>query len=188
MRWSIISASEKQLLKKLELNNDPDLSVWRISNVWIPVISIVIALLAYGLFKDNKSNEVIAYINLILNGSVPMIALTRIGTNGIYLLKYNSSKEKQYGIGDTFWLRAKLMLFFILIFIGTIFLYVYQVLNNPFDYSWQLLFTFSFSLLAVYFAISVTKSIFLLQEKMIDVTFEKEVLDDMEKKGHGKNW
>lgn len=195
MRLSIISSSEKQLLKKIEETNDPDVAVWRINNIWVPGMTICIALIAFALFKPNENPNTgeniktfIAYVNLILNGSIPMIALTRIGSTGMYLFKYDKAKEKKYGIADTYYLRTKLFSFFLLILVGTIFLYVFQVLNNPFDYSWRLLITFGFSLLSVFLAINVSKNVFLLQEKMIDVTFEQEIRDDMEEKGHGKKW
>lgn len=117
-----------------------------------------------------------------------MIALNRIGGVGVYLFKYDRGKEQAYGIADTYLLRTKLFLWFLLLALGTIILYVYQVLHNPFTLSWSVFFLFAVSIASVYFSVDVSKKVYLLQDKLIDRTFEQEIRDDMKSKGHGKNW
>lgn len=188
MKLSIISASEKELLKKIESSNNVDVSSWRISNVIIPIITIIISLVCFGLFKSSDKVSLIAFINLLLNGSIPMIALNRVGGSGIYLFKYDRSKERSYGISDTYMLRTKLILLFVLIVIGSVILYVYQVLHNPFSLScWNIL-VFSISILSVYLSMNISKKVYLLQDKLIDKTYEQEIIDDSKDKGHAKNW
>lgn len=188
MRLSIISPSEKELLNRIEANSGTDLSLWKISNLIIPFVSILISITAFSIFKNKENVSLITYLNLLVNGSIPMIALNRIGGMGSYLFKFDKSKEKQYGLDDTSFLRTKLFYWFLIVLLGSIFLYVYQVINNPFELSWSLLLVFLFSFLSVRLSIDIAKKVFLLHDKLIDKTFDQEVREDMENKGHGKGW
>ena len=118
MRISIISSEEKALLKQIEDSNDADVKIWKLSNIGIPIATIVLSLVCFSVFKsDEKKAEFIAYLNLLLNGAIPMIALNRIGAMGIYLFKYDKSKETKYGIKSTYHLRTKLFLWFLAVVI-----------------------------------------------------------------------
>jgi hypothetical protein len=188
MNFSIISPVEKELLKQIEDNNDTDVALWRISNVIIPIITIAISLVCFLLFKPSKSISLAAFLNLLVNGSIPMIALNRIGGMGIYLFKYDRGKERQYGISDTYLLRTKLFFWFLFLVIGTIILYVYQVLHNPFDLSLSIILLIAISVGSVYFSVGASKKVYLLQDRLIDRTFDQDIRDDMKRKGHGDNW
>lgn len=172
MRISIISSEEKALLRSIEEKNDSDVSLWKLSNIIIPLITVGLSLACFTVFKNkNKPVEFITYLNLLLNGSIPMIALNRIGAMGIYLFKYDKSKEKEYGIKDTYFLRTKLFYWFLLVVVGTMALYIYQVSNNPFELSWALIIPLFLSVISVIFSITVAKQVYLLQEKMMENTF-----------------
>jgi hypothetical protein len=188
MNFNIISPVEKELLRQIELRNDSDIFLWRISNIIIPIITILISIGCYFLFKPSDSISIMAFLNLLINGSIPMIALNRIGGLGIYLFKYDRGKEKQYGISDTYILRTKLFFWFLFIVIGTIILYVYQVLHHPFELSCGVIILIVISVASVFSSIDVSKKVYLLQDKLIDRTFEQEVREDMQNKGHGRNW
>lgn len=188
MNFSIISPVEKELLRQIEVGNDTDVTLWRISNVIIPVITIGISLICFLLFKPTESVTFVAFLNLLVNGSIPMIALNRIGGMGVYLFKYDRGKEKQYGISDTYLLRTKLFFWFLFLVIGTIILYVYQVLHNPFGFSSDVFLLIAFSIASVYFSIDVSKKVYLLQDRLIDRTFDQDIREDMKSKGHGNNW
>lgn len=182
MNLSIISPAERELLKKIESNNDTDVSLWRISNILIPITTIIISIVCYSLFKPNCSVALITYLNLLLNGAIPMIALNRIGGLGIYLFKYDKSSEKKYGIEDTSYLRTKLFFAFLIVLFGTVILYVYQVLRNPFALDCGIVWVLLFSIISVYLSIDISKSVYLLQEKLIDNTFA-----DLIKEGTNQN-
>lgn len=188
MNLSLISPAEKELLRKIELSNDADVSLWRISNIIIPIATIIISIVCSIIFKLKTPFVLITYLNLLLNGAIPMIALNRISGMGVYLFRYDRSKEKGYGLGDTVILRTKLFTWFLFLLIGTVILYIYQVLNYPFSLGWSLLFIFLFSIYSVYSSIKVSKKVYLLQDKLIDKTFDQEIRDDMKQKGHGENW
>jgi hypothetical protein len=188
MKLSIISPTEKDLLKQIENSNDSDVALWRISNVLIPILTILISLVCFALFKPSNSKSWLSFLNLIVNGAIPMIALNRIGGMGIYLFKYDRSKEKQYGMTDTFFLRTKLFFWFLILVIGTIILYVYQVLSAPFSFTYSIFIIVICSIASLYFSINLSKKVYLLQDKLIDRTFEQDIRDDMKEKGHGKNW
>jgi hypothetical protein len=72
--------------------------------------------------------------------------------------------------------------------IGTIILYVYQVLQNPFDLSCSIFISIAFSIASVYFSIDVSKKVYLLQDRLIERTFDQDIREEMKAKGHGKNW
>lgn len=176
MRISIISSEEKALLKSIEESNDSEVSLWKLSNIIIPIITVFLSLASFTVFKkDIKSVEFITYANLLLNGSIPMIALNRIGAMGVYLFKYDKSKEKEFGITDTYYLRTKLFYWFLFVVIGTMFLYIYQVSNNPFSLTWWLILTFSLSILSVFFSVKIAKQVYLLQEKMMENNFFQKI-------------
>jgi hypothetical protein len=117
-----------------------------------------------------------------------MIALNRIGGMGIYLFKYDRGKERQFGITDTYLLRTKLFFWFLFLVIGTIILYVYQVLQNPFELSCSIFVSIAFSIVSVFFSINVSKKVYLLQDRLIERTFDQDIREEMKAKGHGKNW
>jgi hypothetical protein len=188
MNFSIISPAEKLLLQQIESNNNSDVTLWRISNVIIPILTIAISLVCFFLFKNQESVTFIAFINLLINGSIPMIALNRIGGMGIYLFKYDRGREKQFGISDTYLLRTKLFFWFLFLVIATIILYVYQVLHNPFAFSYSVFLLIGFSIGSVYLSIDVSKKVYLLQDKLIERTFDQDIREDMQSKGHGSNW
>jgi hypothetical protein len=102
-----------------------------------------------------------------------MIALNRIGGLGVYLFKYDKSKEKEFGISDTYYLRTKLFFYFFAIVILTMCLYLYQVSNNPFKFSFWLFVPFTLSIVSVFLSTKVAKQVYLLQDKMLENNFYK---------------
>jgi len=172
MKFSIISTAEKELLHKIEQSNDSELKLWKVSNIAIPLFTLLLSLASYTFFKsNNRPIEFLSYCNLLLNGAIPMIALNRIGGLGMYLFKYDKSKEKEFGIADTFFLRTKLFFWFLLILILTMCLYLYQVSNNPFKLSYWLIIPLTLSIISVIFSIKVAKHVYLLQETMMENSF-----------------
>lgn len=187
MKWSIISPEEKALLNKIEDSNDTDVSIWKISNIIIPITTIIVSFGCSLLFKKG-SFALLTFLNLMLTGAIPMIALNRISSMGIYLFKYDRSKERTYGIADTFLLRTKIAVGLVFLLICTMILYVHQVLNYPFDLEWIIALVLPASIIAVYYSLYFSKKIYLLQDKLIDKTFDQEVVDEVKSKGHGANW
>ncbi|RZK03762.1 MAG: hypothetical protein EOO43_22970 [Flavobacterium sp.] len=187
MEWSIISPKEKELLAKIEANNDKDISIWRISNIIIPIVTIGVSIVCALLFKKGSWTP-ISIINLLLTGAIPMIALNRISSMGVYLFKYDRTKEKLYGIEDTFLLRTKLALGLVLLVASAMILYIHQVLNYPFNLDWIIVLILPLSIFSVYTSIHLSKKVYLLQDKLIDNTFDREISEEVKAKGHGQNW
>lgn len=186
--FGIISPKEKHLLKTIEDSNDSDVSLWKVSNILLPICTIVFSIICTVIFKKQDKILLITYLNLLLTGAIPMIALNRISSMGIYLFKYDRSKEKAYGITDTFMLRTKLFLMIFFLVLATMILYIYQVLNYPFKLEWKILTMLILSIIFIILSISISKSIYLLQDKLIDKTFDQEIREDMADNGHGNNW
>jgi len=185
-----VTTEEKKFLKEVELSNNTDISFWKVNNIIIPAITIFLTIIVYAAFKHRHEQpwEFVAFVNLILNGSIPMIALNRLSGIGIYLFKYDKSKEKELGISDTYPLRTRMFFWLFFLVVSTAILYMYQVINNPFTSSWWLLVIFLLSITSVYTSITLAKNIFLLQEKMLENTFYDSVNEEAQKrKDHLEN-
>ena len=178
MKLGIISPEEKELLQKIEDSNTGENSLWKIPNLLIPIATIVVAIAAYAMFA-NKEFKIIAYMNLVINGSLPLIALNQISGLGVHIFKYDKSREREFGIGDTFYLRTRLFFLFLVILIAGVFLYSYQVINIPFESPWVLCVLILISLLLIWASTYTARKSFLLQEDFIENTFDNEMRDEI---------
>ena len=177
----------RELLKRIESSNDSELSIWKINNILIPVFTISISIIRFLLFNKKEDVTIIAVVNLIVNGSIPMIALTRYGSVGSYIFKIDKEKENKYGL-KLYYLRTRIFYLFIALLLLTVILYVYQVLNSPFVDGLVLVSIILFSVISVWFSFDVAKTIYLLHDKMIDNTFDQDIRSEIDQKGHGQNW
>ena len=184
----ILSKSDIFFLKKSEVTNKEEILSWKLPNLYYPLFAIAASLLCFLLFKNSEHKNLAAFINLVLNGSIPMVALNRLSSLGVNLFKFDKTKEKEKGKRDTYNLR--LIIYYYsqgLVFCIALF-YIFQVIHTPFPISWWMLLQAVLSYLCIEQSLKISKYAFLLQEKLIDITFDKEIRDEIEEKGHSKNW
>lgn len=168
-------------LKNIEQVNVDDLYYWKMPNIVLPFIVILISLVCFLLFKPGDKFSWVALINLLFNGSLPMVALNRIGGVSSNLFKFDKSKERFLN-GDTTLLRSKLDDFSKYLLISVCILYIYQVIYNPFvDWSAWMLLQFAVSSIFIYLSLKFSKYAYLLQERLIDRTIGDDIRDEAKK-------
>lgn len=181
MKWkiSIITKKESDLFKKIEEGNQEDVALWKLPNLIIPLGAIILSIVALFAFDKDDRGHIYSYYGLLLNGAIPLIALNQLSTLGLFIFKYDKSKEKELGIFDTSYLRTKLFFGFLGILIGNLILYIYQVLETPNEHI-LIIFILFISLLGLYYSSVISKKIFLLQDKLLEASFYDEVHNTVE--------
>jgi hypothetical protein len=116
----------------------------------------------------------VGWLGLFFNGSLPLIALNRLSSLGINILKYDKSKEKLQKI-NTESLRITIIYYALFLIVFIVILYIYQVIRTPIDLSWGLCVQFLISCFFIYEAVCLSKNAYLLQEKLMDRTYSDSV-------------
>lgn len=166
-----LNPDENKLISVSEKDNKEDLISWKIPNVLFPLIVIVFSLIAYILFIPGEKQSCKEFFNLLLNGSVPMVAFNRMSSIINYFSKIEFNDAKKLGINLKN-LKMKILFYLIVLILAIIVLYCYQVINRPFEISCLTFLQLLFSGLLVWFAADVTKISFLLQETLLTNTYE----------------
>ena len=187
LKLAIINPNEQDLIDKIQSSNPDENSIWKIPNLLIPIFTIVLALLCNLAFSKNRYCF-ISYVNLIINGSLPLIAINQISALGILLFDFDRSKEVKYNILNTKNLRVKLFYYSLGILVIGVLAFAHQVINNPFKAYLEPLIVFVISVFLILASSYVSKNIFMLQDSMISKTFDKEIIDEIKDKGHGQKW
>ncbi len=160
---------ESELLRKIERTNSEELLFWKLPNVFYPFTVIGLSFIAFFIFKSQDKITFINVINLLFNGSLPLVALNRMSSLGVNLFKFDKSKETSLKT-NTLSLRLKIDSYSKLLVFLIAFLYIYQVVNTPFNTSWWLWLQLTCSVFFIYYSIGLSKYAYLLQEKMIETT------------------
>lgn len=185
MNFAIINSTEKDLIRAIEEKHKDDSLLWKLPNLVFPLTTILLALICFLAFSDNRF-KMINYLNLVINGSLPLIAINQISSTGIHIFKFDREKEKLYG-QNTFMLRTKLFWYSMGILILGVILFAFQVITNPFS-NWLLLIVMILiSSLLIYCSSFVSKRLYLLQDNFIERTFDSDIRDEAKGK-HGHNW
>ncbi len=174
--FGIINKKEKQFLEKIASNNTGENSLWKIPNIIIPLAAIIAALIIYVLFSISEFDTLV-FINLVMNGCLPLIALNQISFLGTHIFKYDKSKEKDLGIGSIYYLRTKLDYMLRGIFVIGLLMYAYQVVKSPFDSYITISISLILSVLLIVISSKTSKKVFLLQEHFINHTYDAEMRD-----------
>ncbi|WP_026776285.1 hypothetical protein [Polaribacter sp. Hel_I_88] len=185
MRFAIIKDSERELLNEVAEANKDENSLWKIPNLLIPIGAIILAFLCLISFSE-KRTEILVYFNLILNGSLPLIAINQISGIGLHVFKFDRNKEKNLNINDTIVLRTKLWYYSLGILILGILLFAVQVINSPFLEFSTIIILLIISALLVYASSNISRKIFLLQEDFLDKTFDSVIRESSNE--HGQSW
>lgn len=187
MLYFVLNKSDNGLFKKLEVANREEMLSWKLPNLYYPLFAIIASMISFLIFKKSEDVSFVAFVNLVLNGSIPMIALNRLSSLGINLFRFDKGKEKAKSL-DTYNLRNKIHYYSQgLVFTIALF-YIFQVIHTPFDLTWWILVQIILSVFCIFQSLKVSKYAFLLQEKLIDTTFDKEIRDEIDENGLTKNW
>jgi len=186
MKLGLIKKSEKELLNKIAEANENENSLWYIPNLLIPIGAIILTIICFFAFSDKRYDYAI-YANLILNGSLPLIAINQISGTGVYIFRFDRNKERLANLdNDTISLRTKLLYSsFGILTVGVI-LFAFQVINTPYLNPYLVLFLLAISSFLIWISSNVAKKIFLLQEDFIEKTFDDNMRD--KSKELGKDW
>lgn len=182
---ALIKDSEKETLDQIHNSNLSESSLWKVPNVLFPIGAILLALLINLLFSENRFNHM-TYFNIILNGSLPLIAINQISAIGLHLFKFEKGKEKKLGLNLDY-LRTRLYYYCLIILIVGVLLFAFEVITNPFQSVLLSVVMICISSAFLYVSSKAAKNIFLLQENLIDNTFDKTIVKEGNET-HGKDW
>lgn len=184
----LLNESEVQVLNKSEEINREEMLSWKLPNLYYPLFAIAASMLSFLMFKNSDQITTIAFVNLVLNGSIPMVALNRLSSLGVNLFKFDKSKEKEKSNRDTTNLRIKIHYYSQGLVFSIALFYIFQVIRTPFTLSFCTLLQLLLSYVCIDQSLRVSKYAFLLQEKLIDTTYDKDIRKEILEKGHSKNW
>ena len=160
----LLKPTDQELLRACEDANQDEMLTWKLPNLIYPVVVIGFSLICFLLFKDSKSKTFVAFINLLLNGSLPMMALSRLSSLGVNIFKFDLSKEKQT-LKNTYSLRVKLHYYSMGLVFAIALFYIFQVINIPFELSGTIVIQILLACICIHQSLEVSKYAFLLQEK-----------------------
>lgn len=184
----ILNQYDIDILNKSEDLNREEMLSWQLPNLYYPLFAIIASMISFLIFKNSEQKTAVAFVNLILNGSIPMVALNRLSSLGINLFRFDKSEEKKRSNRDTTNLRIKIHYYSQGLVFSIALFYIFQVMHAPFTLTYWILIQVGLSIICIDQSLRVSKYAFLLQEKLIDVTFDKEIRDDIIEKGHSNNW
>lgn len=166
-----LNQKESSLITISERDNNEELLNWKIPNVLFPLIVVIISLVAYGMFIPFEKKNWTDFINLLLSGSIPILAFNRMISIVSYFSKIDFSDAKKLGINLKN-IRMKILIYLTVLISSIIFLYCYQVINKPFPISCLSFIQLIISGLLFWFSLDATKITFLLQESLLKNTYE----------------
>ncbi|MGQ2982973.1 hypothetical protein [Flavobacterium sp.] len=184
-----IDKKYKSLLKESESSNLDEMLSWKLPNLAFPLGAVFFSWVSFFLFKNNDQITLVGFLNILLNGSLPMLALNRLGSLGVNLFKFDKEKEKQNSDKNTFNLRLKLFYYTFALVFGIAIFYIYQVINNPFILNyWTMGFQLVLLVLLIRESMLVSKYGYLLQEKLLEKTIGDDIKENaLIAKKHLKN-
>lgn len=174
-KLAVISDSERDLLTSIEQENKDDNKLWKVPNLIVPLATILLALICFVSFSEERY-RFISYLNIIINGSLPLIAINQISATGIHIFKYDKAQERKFG-NNTFMLRTKLFWYSLGVLVLGVILFAVQVINNPFNSWMELVFLSFLSALLIITSSYITRRLYLLQEEFVGKTFDKDMKD-----------
>ncbi|MCJ8210818.1 hypothetical protein MUY27_13960 [Mucilaginibacter sp. RS28] len=167
---------EKTLFKKIKESNTDTLFIWNVANVGFPMFTVFITFLFFC--YTSKSSAIANYYALIFNGVVPLIAINIIVAASFFLIKFNKEKEEKYGL-QTSNTRLKLILYAFGSYLLSSSLFAIQNISSPFLTPWTRWSQITLSFFAVYIALNISNKLFLLQEEMIENSYDKVITDNV---------
>ncbi|KAA6331367.1 hypothetical protein EZS27_020016 [termite gut metagenome] len=186
--FGIIKKNDKNLIKKIQKVNIDEVKLWEVPNIFIPLLIIVFTILIYSLFRPFDNITIGGCLNFLVNGSIPLIAVNQIAGVGIYIFKFNKSKEDELGIETTRHIRTALFYqVFCLLFLCML-LYSYQTINHPFENVCIIIFSTLASIVLLYFSSHVSRKIFILQDEFINLAYDTTIRETVIKTTTTQKW
>lgn len=183
-----IDKKHKALLKDSESANSDEMMSWKLPNLAYPIGAVFFSWICYFVFKNETQISFLGFLNILLNGSLPMLALNRLGSLGVNLFKFDKIKEKESNKLNSYNLRLLLYYYSFFLVFSIAILYIYQVINTPFDYKFNMCIQFILIVFLVRESIIVSKYGYLLQEKLLERTIGDDIKENALKgKTHLKN-
>jgi hypothetical protein len=157
----LFNKDQNSIFIKLNEDNSEEIRIWRIINVIVPCIIILIP---SGLFSFLPPDK-LTFQDLILNGSFSLLGINILFSMSIFLI--NSIKIKDKKIEDQMIsLRIRLIIYLcILLIFGTL-IYVLQIAFNIVDLEQKTFLTIGF-LMVLYFSTGIGKRIYLIKDELV---------------------
>ena len=186
---NIFNKTERELLKRLQTQNDENINTWNWANVYLPLTIILFTLIIVGFSEYLKGHTFPSrdFFYALFNGSLSLIAINVLFLGLFSLINFNKHKEITYGL-DINNLRTKLIVYFLILLALGWLLYGTQAVLAPIDdtlIKWCVILG-CFALLAA--SKWLTQNIIMLQEEFIDkaystlgITGEKHLNDSTQK-------
>lgn len=170
--------SEKEVFKKIKETCLEDLTIWNWVNLGFPLLTVVVSIFAFS--NSTKASENNSYYGLILGGVLPLIAVNLIVGAAFFLIKFDKQKEKKFGL-NTSNTRLKLIIYAFFSYLISSSLFAIQTIYSPFGTCLQRIVEIILTLVAILFARDISNKLFLLQEDMIEKSFEQDIADNVSK-------
>jgi len=171
----LFSKEQNELFDKQLQDFKAEVGIWKLLNVKIPVIIILLPLLFVSFLPESK----VGVQNLILNGSFSLLGINVLF--GMSTLLINSIKMKDQKIEKQIVdLRIRLMVYLCsLLLLGTLIYWSQLSFDIGFDTVGRL-FTISLGLLlTLVFSIGVGMRIYLIKDELIGKSFSEDVSDSV---------
>lgn len=118
----LFTKKQVELFENLKSECSEEIIVWRILNVLIPVIIILIPLFLYSFLPDASTNVQ----NLILNGSFSLLGINILFSMSTFLINSVRLKDEKFE-AQIINLRKRLILYLIILLILSTLIYVLQI-------------------------------------------------------------
>lgn len=184
----LFNKEESEIFNKLFEKAKEDLKTWNIANVIFPFSTIAITLvlfvfsqkfpginnLTYSEIKEASK----AFVNILLNGSIPLIGLNLFVASGYFLLRFDKKREKDFGL-NIFNTRVKMYIIAFVFYLLLSSLFAIQSVFSPFTGIIKNLFLLILTGVAFYVSFKISNKFFLLQEEYIDQSFGEKIATDV---------
>lgn len=176
----ILSKKEREFLKRIEKENLDEMLGWKLPNVFFPLTVIVISTICFLLFKENDKITFFSFFNLLVNGSLPLLALNRLSNLGINIFKFDKTKEKHIFNEDTYKLRVAIHYYSSFLIFAIAIFYIYQVINTPFNIWWNIFIQIFIAIIFIIQSFKISKYGYILQEKMLERTVGDDIKENVQ--------
>lgn len=186
--FGITKKQDYEFIRKIHDANIEEVKFWRVPNLLIPSIIILITVLIYVFFQPFDDVTFEGCLNFLVNGSIPLIAVNQIAGVGIYIFKYNKAQESELGIESTRRIRTELFYQVFCLLLLCSLLYAYQTINQPFGNLWKIVIVFAISIIFLFCSYKVSKKLYLLQDEFINLAYDVTIRETVIETTTTQNW
>jgi len=168
--------SEKEIFSKVREKNKNDLRLWNLSNLGFPLLTFGMTIFIFC--YTDKASKIENYYSVIFSGVLPLIAINILVAASFFLIKFNKEKEIKYQL-DTSNTRLKLIIYAFGSYLFASSIFVIQNIFSPFAGPLARFIQLTCSVLAIYFSLNISNKLFLLQEDMIEKSYDKVMYENV---------